>query len=156
GIGNFSYLNVLSYNFSRIPMNCTSRRSVRLVIIGITGILMRRARSAIPVNGGSIRAHRSAEDRESGRAGDCNRKHSRYHFVLHPPYIDISPPFFPPGGVLACRASSSFSLISSLILPSVSVYKIFIMASYANSSGKKQAASPFFHRGWPLLSYSSE
>ena len=104
----------------------------------------------------SIRAHSRAEDRESGRAGECKSKNSLFHFELHPPKIDISPPFFPPGGVWACRASSSFSLISSLILPSESVNKIFIITRYANFSCKKQAASPIFHRGWPFLSYSSE
>ena len=91
-----------------------------------------------------IRAHRSAEDRESGRAGECKSKNSLFHFELHPPKIDISPPFFPPGSVWACRSSSSFSLISSLILPSESVYKIFIIASCANFSCKSKRPAQLF------------
>ena len=92
-VGTDSY--IIRANTVNTPSNIASRSVMTVICI----IVRNDMSGTSPPDVRSIRAHSRAEDRESGRAGQCKSKNSLFHFELHPPKIDISPPFFPPGGV---------------------------------------------------------
>ena len=77
--------HIIRANTVNTPSDIASR-SVTTVIC----IIVRNDMSGTsPPDVRRIRAHSRAEDRESGRAGECKSKNSLFHFELHPPKIDL-------------------------------------------------------------------